>query len=84
MASARLEALKKAVERAKQEAGVIASAAGQTLGVPQSINVDSYMPQPPRPVMYRMDAAMAQAAPTPVEGGTLEIGASVTIVFRLQ
>ncbi|MEO5509344.1 MAG: SIMPL domain-containing protein [Longimicrobiales bacterium] len=82
--SARLEALKKAIERAKQEADVVARAAGQTLGVPQAINVDGYNPQPPRPVMYMRDAAMSKAESTPVEGGTLQIGASVNIVYRIQ
>jgi uncharacterized protein YggE len=82
--AARLEALKKAVEKARTEAAAIAAAAGQALGVPLSINADQYMPPPPRPVMYRMSAEMAPAAPTPVEGGTMQIGASVNIVFRLM
>jgi uncharacterized protein len=86
VAGARLEALTKAVERAKREAEAIARAAGQTLGLPQSINADGYAPPSPRQPMYRMEMAMAQSAPppTPVEGGTLEIGASVHIVYRLQ
>ncbi len=84
MATARLDALQRAVEKAKREAEVIARAAGQTLGVPLSINVDGYAPPPPRPMaMYRMDAAQA-SAPTPIEGGNLEIGASVTIVYKIQ
>ncbi len=83
---ARLEALAKAVEKARAEAEVIARAAGQTLGEPLSINTDSYYPPPPRPMYARaqMDMAMSVAAPpTPVEGGTLEIGATVNIVYRL-
>ncbi len=85
-ASARLEALQKAIEKAKREAEVVARAAGQTLGVPQSIHVDGYSPAPPRPMpMYRVEAAMMdKSAPTPVEGGTLEVGASVNIVYRIQ
>lgn len=83
-AGARMEALKKAVEKAGAEANVIATAAGQALGVPLTINADQYNAQPPRPVMYRMSADMAQAAPTPVEGGTIQIGATVSIVFRLN
>lgn len=83
-AGARMEALKKAVEKARAEADVIARAAGQALGVALMINADQYNPQPPRPVMYRMSADMAQAAaPTPVEGGTMQVGASVSIVYRL-
>ena len=85
-ASARLEALEKAVQKARREADVIARAAGQTLGVPLSINADSYNPPPPRPMaMYRVSAQdMAAAAPTPVEGGTLEVSATVNIVYKLQ
>lgn len=85
-AGARLEALQAAVTKARAEADVIARAAGQTLGVPLNINADSYAPPPPRPMMYRMSADMAQAAsaPTPVEGGTLQISASVNITFKLN
>jgi uncharacterized protein YggE len=83
-AGARLEALQAAVTKARAEAEVIARAAGQTLGVPLSINADSYNP-PPRPMpMYRMSAEVAAAPPTPVEGGTLQIGATVNIVFKLN
>jgi uncharacterized protein YggE len=81
-ASARLEALQAAVAKAHAEADVIARAAGQSLGVPLSINTDSYNP-PPRPMpMYRMSAEVA-AAPTPVEGGTMQVGATVNIVYKL-
>lgn len=82
--SARLEALSKAVEKARAEAEVIARAAGQTLGEPLSISTDGYFP-PPRPMMSyaRAEMDMAAAVPTPVEGGTLEIGATVNIVFKL-
>jgi uncharacterized protein len=83
-ASARLEALQKAVEKARREADVIARAAGQTLGLPLSINADSYSPPPPRPMpMYRMAAQDMASAPTPVEAGTLEVAATVNIVFKL-
>jgi uncharacterized protein YggE len=76
--------LQAAVTKARAEAEVIARAAGQTLGVPLSINADSYNP-PPRPMpIYRMSAEVAAAPPTPVEGGTLQIGATVNIVFKLN
>jgi uncharacterized protein YggE len=32
--------------------------------------------------MYRMSAEVA-AAPTPVEGGTMQVGATVNIVYKL-
>ena len=81
---ARLEALSNAVAKARAEAEVIARAAGQTLGEPLSISTDGYFPQP-RPMMQyaRAEMDMAAAAPTPVSGGTLEIGATVSIVYRL-
>ena len=83
-AGARLEALTKAVQKARAEAQAIATAAGQQLGEPLSINADGYFAPPPRPVaMYRMAEQSAASAPTPVEGGTLEIGATVSIVFKL-
>ena len=82
---ARLEALRIATEKAKREARTIAEAAGETLGAAQSIHTDSYAPSPPPvPVFDRaMAMEMAKAPATPVEAGTLNVGATVTIVFRL-
>ena len=82
--SARLEALSIAVARARQEAEVLASAAGQKLGPPINISSSSYY----EPRRYRMDAAeMGMAAqappPTPIEAGTLTITANVNIVYRM-
>jgi hypothetical protein len=81
--SARIEALQQATAKARAEAQAIAAAAGETLGVVQSIHTDSYMP-PPAPAMeYARAAAMDMKAETPVESGTLNVTANVTIVFRL-
>ncbi|HEX6062731.1 MAG TPA: SIMPL domain-containing protein, partial [Longimicrobiales bacterium] len=82
--SARLEALRIAVARARQEAEVLASASGQKLGPPVNISSSSYY----EPRRYRMDAAeVAMAAPapppTPIEAGTLTITANVNIVYRM-
>jgi uncharacterized protein YggE len=83
--AARLEALQKAVAKAKREAEAVATAAGQKLGVPLTIQVDGYAVQPPRPMpMYRMAADMAMAPPTPVEGGTIQVSASVSIIYRID
>lgn len=81
--SAHLEAVALAVANARREAEIIAQAAGERLGHALSITTGGYHAPPPAPApMYRqMD--MAQAAPTPIEGGTLAVTASVTIVFRL-
>ena len=84
--SARLEALRIAVQRARAEAEVLATAAGQRLGVPVSISSSSHY----QPVAYRMQAQMGDMAmappppPTPIEGGTLTIVANVNIVFRME
>lgn len=82
--SARLEALRKAVERARNEAEVVATAAGQKLGRPRSISTSSGWE--PRP-MYRPMAAegqMAAAPPTPVEAGSLSVTATVNITYELE
>lgn len=85
--AARLEALRLATEKAKTEAQTIAAAAGETLGQAQSIHTDSYAPPPPRPIMApAYDRAVAMEAmkmETPVEAGTLNVSAHVTIIYRL-
>ena len=84
--SARLEALRIATQRARTEAEVLATAAGQRLGVPISISSSSHY----QPVAYRMEAMQMRdmgapaPAPTPIEGGTLTITANVHIVFRME
>lgn len=82
--SARLEALRAAVAKARAEAEVVATAAGQVLGSPQSITSSSHWnPQP----MYRREVAMmdmAAAPPTPVEAGNLTINATVNITYLLE
>ena len=85
--SARLEALRLATQRARAEAEVLATAAGQRLGPPLSISSSYYF----EPRRYRMAAEMGGVAmaapaamPTPVEGGTLNIVANVHIVFRME
>lgn len=83
--SARLAAIEEAVRRAAREAGVVASAAGQRLGPPLTIQTSSDMPFP-RP-MYAAERAIAMdvaQATTPIETGTLTITANVTIVYRLE
>jgi hypothetical protein len=82
--SAREMALTRAIEKARREGEIVARAAGRTLGEPISISLSSPV-GPPRPVMYaERGIAMAQSVQTPVEGGTLEITATVHVVFRLN
>jgi uncharacterized protein len=75
----RAQALREAVSRARAEAEVIAASLGVKLGRVHAVEAAG---EPPivRPMM--MGAAMARAA-TPVEPGTLEVHASVTVTFEI-
>ena len=76
--SARVAAMRDARERAE----LLATEAGVTLGPVVSVS-ESPEAMPPRPVaMYRM--AAAEAAPTPVEGGSLEIVSTVAVTFAID
>ncbi|HUZ16561.1 MAG TPA: SIMPL domain-containing protein [Gaiellaceae bacterium] len=71
------QALKLAVDDAKTQAQAIATAAGLTLGGILHITNES---NSPTPIMYgALDAA--KAAGTPIEAGTQQIQASVTVVY---
>lgn len=80
--AARMEALRLAVAKARAEAEVLASAAGQRLGPPLSLTSSSHY----QPRMYRdlAVAEMAAAAPTPIEAGSLTITATVSAVYRME
>jgi len=75
----RAQALREAATRARAEAEVIASTLGVKLGRVHSVDAGG---EPPivRPMM--VGAAMARAA-TPVEPGTLDVNASVTVTFEI-
>ncbi len=77
------EALKAAVQNAKRKAGVLATAAGKTLGDPvvveESANY-SYQPVPMRAEAAMMD----KAAGTPVMAEGIDVSASVSITFALK
>jgi uncharacterized protein YggE len=75
----RAQALREAVGHARSEAEAIASSLGVKLGRVRSVEAAG---EPPvvRPMM--MGAAMARAA-TPVEPGTIEVHASVTVTFEI-
>lgn len=74
------EARRNAVEDARHRAGVLAEAAGQKLGPLLTITEGGGM-APPRPMMRAM-AAEADSA-MPVEAGSLQIGASVSLSYAL-
>ena len=77
---ARREALQKAVAKARADAEATATAAGGSLGALAEIAIDPY--NPPQPMMGRVMAQTAMAAPTPVEAGELVVQASVRVRWQ--
>lgn len=81
-AALRRVAMRRAVARAREDAEAIADAAGLRLGPLLRVTTGATSDGPPRPVMMAAPRAEA-AAPTPVEPGRLEVGATVTAVYEL-
>jgi uncharacterized protein len=78
------EARAAAVEQAVGQARVMASAAGTTLGPLCSLQDNSSLPGP-QPVFPEFAAASARsAAPTPIEAGSEQVTANVTVVYQLN
>jgi uncharacterized protein len=75
------EALRLAVARAGEEAGVVAAALGERLG--PAMQVSTGGAQPPRPMMEAARMDMAVAAGPPVQPGEMEVHAMVSITYRL-
>ena len=73
------EARKEAVAEARARAELLVGAAGGSLGRILSISEAGYAPPMP---MFRMEAAMADAAP-PVQGGEVGVTAQVTITWEI-
>jgi uncharacterized protein len=82
--AARNEALRLAITRARAEAEVMAEAAGQRLGLPLNISTGGYAVPRYARQMDMVSESMAQAAPTPIEAGTLTVQANVTIIYKLE
>lgn len=77
---ARQQALKEATQDAQKQASAVFSSLGFTPKEIIQIKVNNA--SIPEPIMYRSpapQAAMAEAAPTPVVGGEQEVGASVSL-----
>jgi uncharacterized protein len=76
------EARTKAMAKARARADLYARAAG--LRVLRIVSIsESGGYSPPRPVMYRMDAAEAAAPPPPIAAGEVSLEANVTVQFEL-
>ncbi len=85
VSEARREALRKAVERARADAAVIALASGGSLGTVLEIVA---APNYDGPISYDAAPAMLMkveraGAPTPIESGTLKVSVSITARFQL-
>lgn len=79
---ARLEALRRAVERARREAEAVAGALGVELGPALEVRTEARSARPQ--VRFRAEAAFQAPAPdTPVEPGEQTVEATVTIRYRL-
>ena len=74
------DALKQAVADARAKAQALAQAGGFTVGPVFSVSEGGAAPQP----LYRAAAAPAVAAPTPVEPGTQDVTADVTVSFLIR
>jgi uncharacterized protein YggE len=72
-------ALAEAVANARDKARALGAAGGFGVGPVSSVTEESQAPQP-----IAFGARTAKAAGTPVEAGTQEVAADVTVAFRLQ
>lgn len=83
---ARLEALRRAVAKARREAEAVAGAMDADLGPALEVQAGTDQPLPlrysvPSPAIFE---AARQAPETPVEAGTRTVSATVTIRYRLR
>jgi uncharacterized protein YggE len=82
--TARRSAIAQAIEKARADAEVAARAAHGSLGTLLEINIGSYAPAPPRPlVMFRAAAGAAQAE-TPINPGEDTVAVDVNTRWRFQ
>lgn len=65
MDAAKIKAVQDALRRAQDEANAVAQSSGRTLGELSYASIDTYEPQPIRPMMARAQIAGAPAAPPP-------------------
>jgi hypothetical protein len=79
--AARGQALQQATQEAMASAEAMAAAIGAKLG--QVRSVEEQGAEPPRP-MHMMAMAEARGAATPIEPGTIEVSASVTVTVEMQ
>ncbi len=79
------DALRQAVEDARQRAEVAVAAAGGKLGVVSNISEQRFEYQPKNQMMLQRGmAASVEDASTPISPGEIEVRASVTVSFRIE
>ena len=77
------EALAKAVVDARQNAEVIAKAAGARLGNARTINANTEFSQPPVPMVRAMAMEAKAAGAAPYQSGEMTFNATVTVQYDL-
>jgi len=82
MDAAKIKAIEDALHRARAEANAVAQAGGRSLGDLSYASVDTYEPQPVRPMMARAEVAGAEAKAAPP---TAEFGAEkITVTAHVN
>lgn len=76
------DAIAKAVENARSRAEAMAKAAGKSVG--EVLSMSSSAVNVPVPMYAGAEARSADAASVPIEPGTLDITADVTVIFELK
>jgi uncharacterized protein YggE len=79
---ARRSAIASAIEKARADADAAARAANGTLGGLLEINIGSYSPPPPRPMMMLKGAGVSAQADTPINAGEETLTVEVTTRWK--
>jgi uncharacterized protein YggE len=80
--AARRSAIASAIEKARADADAAAHAANGTLGGLLEINIGSYAPPPPRPMMMMKAAGVSAQADTPINAGDETLTVEVTTRWK--
>ena len=87
MDAAKLKAVQDALRKAHDEANAVAQAGGRALGELSYASVDTFEPQPIRPMMMRSETAGAKVAAAPSEGFSAQkitVTAHVNALYGLK
>jgi len=88
MDAAKIKAVEDALRRARDEANAVAQSSGRTLGELSYASVDTYEPQPIRPMMAKAMVAGAEAAASPptaeFSAEKITVTAHVNVLYNLK